>query len=84
MLGHLRMTADEAIDGLLDVTAAVFRSESEWKGHPQTNTENLEQAIQSLLLGRKLPIDTRLCDKIDERELQPCKVYATQSMYRLE
>jgi len=77
MLGHLRMTADEAIDGLLSVTSAVFRSESEWKGHPQANTKHLEEAIQSLLLDRELPIDTMMYDKTDEREQRPCKVYVT-------
>jgi hypothetical protein len=84
MLGHLRMTADEAIDGLLSVTSAVFRSESEWKGHPQANTLHLEESIQNFLLKKGIPIDTRMYDKTDEREPQPCKVYATQSISVLE
>jgi hypothetical protein len=78
MLGYLRMTADDAIEGLLSVTSEVFRSESEWKGHPQTNTERLEEAIQTLLLSRDIPIDTRMHVKTEERELRPCKVCVTK------
>jgi hypothetical protein len=78
MLGYLRMTADEAIEGLLSVTSTVFQFESEWKGHPQTNTQRLEEAIRSLLLERDLPIDTRMHIETNERELQSCKVYVTK------
>jgi hypothetical protein len=72
MLGHLRMDAEQAIDALQDVAAAVFTTDRPEKHDPVQNLNNLRAAIEKMLKDQKLPADLRM---VDERKKPPrCKV----------
>jgi hypothetical protein len=74
MLGHLRMDADQAIEALQDVAAAVFTTDRPEKHDPKQNLINLKAAIGKMLKDQNLPVDLMM---VDERMESPgCKVWA--------
>ena len=63
MLGHLRMTASQAIDALCTVALAVFPDRADQTGNAEENTRNLKEAIVGILNARKIPLDSKMNDK---------------------
>jgi Patatin-like phospholipase len=72
LLGHLRMTVDEAIEALLDVAAATFPDDSPNFGH-ETRTRQLSESVKSILQARGIAPDMKMQDT-DENSAR-CKVY---------
>ena len=58
MLGMLKMSVGQAIEGLLMVAFAVFPGSDE-KNDPEMNMRNLKRAIEELLESNGIPLDTR-------------------------
>lgn len=72
MLGTLRMSVNEAIDALLDITAAIFPDNPEDAIDLDINAKNLKDAIENMLEARNIVLET----KMDEtRASAGCKVY---------
>lgn len=72
MLGHLRMSVDEAIEALLEVVSAVFPMESQETLSPEINSKNLRGAIESMLHARDMPLTAKMNDP--GRPRTGCKV----------
>jgi hypothetical protein len=72
MLGHLRMTVDEAINALLSIVGVVFDSDLDAEASSESNMKMIRAAIEDMLRTRNIQTDTMMHDK----RLQPvkCKV----------
>ena len=73
MLGHIRMTIEQAIDALLAITSAVFPYGLDTSLNPERNMQALQAAIESMLKSQKIPINTKLYSK--HHPINKCKVY---------
>jgi hypothetical protein len=75
MLGHLRMTTEEAIDALLTIASAIFPYDPGNAESPEDNLRNLKVAIEDLLEAQNIPPETKMNDK--RLPSVKCKVYVS-------
>ena len=74
LLGHLRMNIDQAVDALLNVATAVFPTGSEEQPNPETNTNNLQVAVNDMIQGCNIASDIKMYDRHTRPPSSRCRV----------
>ena len=72
MLGHLRMSINEATDALLTIATTIFPSSPDEEPDLGLNTKNLTEAVENMLQTVDVPLDTKMNDS--RRPTGKCKV----------
>lgn len=73
MLGHLKMTIDQAIDALLNMASVVFPDGSDGGSNPESNMKILREFLEDMLETHNIQADTKMYNKSMSRG--GCKVY---------
>ena len=72
MLGHIRMSLNEAIDALLTIAIAVFPERLDEEPDLSLNAKNLKEAVENMLQVANVPLDTKMNDQ--RQSTGKCKV----------
>ena len=73
MLGHLRMTVEEAVEALLVIASTVFPEGSQAIVDRERNTKNLRGAMDNLLEERGISLGTKM--NVQNPPSGRCKVW---------